>query len=172
MCKLKQTKEKRLHLRFVTCKTLVLLINFTKKDSQLYERALELWETIEKNDFKPQKTSPIEKKEIAKKPTAEKYIGLVDNINSSFITGWVFRKNDNNTLEVAIYINDELFQELKADIMRPGVKKTKGHPTGYCGFKTRITSRTFQPHDKIEVKVLPNEITLPYGQNAKNYFIT
>ena len=170
---MKITKQEKIPLSFslFNAKEPHFIQSIIEKDTILYQKALELWDNIEKNDFKPLLFSN-EKKVSAKKPKTGKYIGLVDNINSSFIAGWVFRENDSDILEVAIYINGELLQKVKADIMRPGVKNLKGHPTGYCGFKTSILTKLLQPNDKIEIKVLPNGITLPFGKNAKNLLIT
>jgi len=147
-----------------------LIDHFIGKDQQLYDKANELWSTIQSNDFKSLKTLNIQKKEKEKKTI--NYIGIVDTINSNTIMGWVFRENDDAVLHVEIYQNGVLRRTVEANIFRPKVKKNRGHPTGNCGFKAKFKKDIFLSNDKIEVKILPDKILIPLGKNTQNFFTT
>lgn len=141
------------------------------KDIELYQRAKVLWEISQNHDFKPLHTLIENRKPRPRKKRIATYIGLVDNITDTTVVGWVFREEDHEErLEVAVYKNSTLLQKGIADIYRPGVQKLKGHATGLCGFHIRLTQHVLSAEDSIEIKVLPENRTVPLSQNAKRFF--
>jgi len=144
---------------------LELIEHFIGKDQKLFKQAHLLWQQIEINHFTSLKTLNIPKKQ----KKSSKYIGIVDTISSNMISGWVFRENNDESILVGIYQNGILRHETKANIFRPGVKKNLGHPTGYCGFKAKFKNNLFQSSDKIEIKILPEEIPIKLGKKALKF---
>ncbi len=149
---------------------------FIGKDLKLYERSLELWEVVKKNNFKPLGTlidhkRSSESTRVQTEPNEIKnYKGIAGKITSHSIVGWVYHKEKQECVMVAIYKNNIFLRSIKADKMRKDLKKQQIHPTGQCGFEAIFDEPTFQKGDKIEIKILPGKISLPLGENI-NIFL-
>ena len=154
-----------------------IISKFIAKDLKLYERSLELWALVKQNDFKPLRSLIDRKKSLGTTRTEvgshqlENYKGIVGQITSNSIIGWVFHKDKEESVTVEIYKNDTLLSTVKADKMRADLKKREIHPTGQCGFEAIFNEATFQNGDKIEVKILPDEILLPFGKNVQAFLV-
>jgi len=146
-----------------------LIKKFIAKDLKLYERSLELWKLVKKNNFKPLRSLITRKKPQAEQQKINKYNGLVGQITSHSIAGWVYHKEKQGNLMISIYKNGIFLRKLKADIMREDLKKQQIHPTGECGFKAIFDEATFKKGDKVEVKILPDKTVLPLGENTKRF---
>lgn len=146
---------------------------FIGKDLQLYSHAQKLWEHSESNQFKSLKSliprrKPTKKRKGPKKKRVP-YHGIVGQIDDTSIKGWVYHKEDPESITIGVYLNGELLKKVKADIMRADIKELKGHPTGLCGFNLTFEPETFQKGDKVEVKTFPDGFVLPFGTRAKSF---
>ena len=146
-----------------------LIDKFIGKDLKLYERSLELWELVKKNNFKPLRTLINRKRSQAEQPKINNYKGIVGQITSNSIVGWVYHKDKQINTVISIYRNGIFLRMLKADIMREDLKKQQIHPTGICGFEAMFSEPTFKKGDKVEIKILPGKIILPLGKDVKNF---
>ena len=162
-------KEVKLRFSLSTQKNNELSEKFIGKDLELYKRSLELWELIKKNNFKPLSSLINRKKPHVKQQKINKYKGVVGQITSNSIAGWVYHEEKQSNMVISIYINGIFLRMLKADIMREDLKKQQIHPTGQCGFEALFDEPTFKKGDKIEVKVLPDKTILPLGKNVKKF---
>jgi hypothetical protein len=169
--------EKRLLFSLSNMKGDKLTEKYVGKDSELYRRSLELWRLVEENNYK---TLPelLERKRISKRKEEEKreeekskkmqlYRGVAGRISPKFIAGWVFHKEKPEKVTIAIYKNGKYLCTAQADRMREDLKRQHIHPTGECGFEVRFEEETFSKGDKVEVKILPDQIPLPQGGNFK-----
>lgn len=151
------------------------ITKFIGKDLELYERALELWEIIKTNDFKPLGKLIERKKSLESMPSETKphemqhYKGIAGKITSHSIIGWVYHKEKQEITEISIYKNDTFLCIVKANEIREDLKKQQIHPTGQCGFKVVFDEPTFQKGDSIEIKILPDKIILPLGKDVKQF---
>ena len=152
-----------------TLKNDALVQNFIAKDIALYQTASSLWETSKTNNFKPI-VEITGKNRLTSKANENKYAGIVDNIKSNFISGWVFHKEKEESITVNLYINDILQETVKADIMRPGVKKNRNHPTGLCGFEFVFEENILHPADKIKIKPMDDDIIIQMSEKCQNFF--
>jgi len=146
-----------------------LIKKFIGKDIELYERSLELWQLVKKNNFKPLRTLIKRKKPQVEKQKKNNYEGVVGLITANSIVGWVYHKEKPGNMVISIYKNGVFLRLLKADIMREDLKKQQIHPTGICGFEAIFNEPTFKKGDKIEVKVVPDKTMLPLGKNVKKF---
>ena len=150
---------------------------FIDKDLKLYERSLELWELIKQNNFKPlgtlieRKQLPESTEEIKKKLAEKKYKGAAGQITSKSIRGWVFHEEREESIMLEIYKNDEFLCVVAADQMRNDLKQRHMHPTGKCGFEVIFENPTFKEGDQVEIKILPDNITLPLGPEVKKFLV-
>ena len=146
---------------------------FIGKDLKLYEYARKLWKLSEDNQFKSLKIL-IDKKAPAKKDKKrvskkKLYDGIVGTISETSVKGWVYHTEHSESIMVGIYKNGTLLEKIKADKMRPDIKKRKGHPTGMCGFNITFKDPVFGHGDQVEVKTLPDETSIPFGKQAKAF---
>jgi len=141
-----------------------------EKDLQLYKKAQDLWELTQANDFKSLKLL-IEKEEAHKKEKKKKesYKGRVMQISENGAIGWVFHTEHPESVLVGLYKNGILLTKVKADLMRPAIKKNMGHPTGLCGFHIKVGNDILKSKDNIELKTLPDGILIPMGKQAKEF---
>lgn len=152
-----------------------LLQVFIDKDLKLYERSLELWELIKQNNFKPlgsliKRKKTVESTEKQKKRLAiKKYKGVAGYITPKSIKGWVFHEENEESIMLEIYKNDDLLCTISADKTRKDLKNRQIHPTGECGFEVVFDKPTFKKGDHVEIKILPDEISLPLGKDIKNF---
>ena len=160
-------KEHKLLFSLDTQRDDELIDKFIGKDLELYERSLELWELVKKNNFKPLRSLINRKKSQAEQQKINKYKGIVGKITSNSIVGWVYHKDKQSNTVISIYKNGIFLRMLKADIMREDLKKQQIHPTGQCGFEVVFDEPTFQKGDKVEIKILPDKTILPLGQDVK-----
>ena len=164
-------EERKLSFSMYVHKRHPLAEKFVGMDVKLYEKACELWDIVKKHDFKPLGTLIERKKAIQNNtPSSQKkYIGVLGKITSHYIRGWVINKKNpqNAVTSVSIYKNGKFLCILKAEKMREDLKKQKIHPTGKCGFEMTFDDVTFNYGDKIEVKILPEKVNLPLGDDAK-----
>ena len=142
---------------------------FIGKDLKLYERSLELWEQVKKNNFKPLRSLIDRKKPQGEEKKINKYKGVVGQITSNSIAGWVYHKEKQSNMVISIYKNGIFLRMLRADIMREDLKKQQIHPTGICGFEAIFDEPTFKKGDKVEIKILPDKTILPLGKNVKDF---
>ena len=142
---------------------------FIGKDIELYERSLELWEQVKKNNFKPLRSLINRKRSQVEDKKINKYKGVVGQISSNSIVGWVYHKEKQSNMVISIYKNGIFLRMLKADIMREDLKKQQIHPTGKCGFEAIFDEPTFKKGDKVEIKILPDKTILPLGENVKQF---
>jgi len=142
---------------------------FIGKDIELYERSLELWEQVKKNDFKPLRSLIDRKRSQVKDKKIDKYKGIVGQITANSIVGWVYHKEKKSNTVLSIYNNGIFLRMLRADIMREDLKKQQIHPTGICGFEAMFNEPTFKQGDKVEIKILPDKTILPLGENVKKF---
>ena len=172
-------KERRLKFSLSTLEGDNLVEKFIGKDIKLYRRALELWSLIEENNFNSLNLL-LERKRISQRKQEEKkqgedikkfqkYRGTAGKISENFIAGWVFHKEEPEKVVLEIYKNGKFLFLTKADRMREDLKKQHIHPTGECGFEVLFEEATFKKGDKVEVKILPDKITLPLGRNVKEF---
>jgi len=153
----------------------LLMKNFINKDIKLYERSMELWELIKKNNYNPlgelikhnQKLESIE--DQRKKLTVHKYKGIAGQITSKSIKGWVFHTENKEHVKVEVYNNSKLLCTLTADGTREDLKKRQLHPTGKCGFEITFKDTTFTEGDNLVIKVLPQKINLPLGPDIRSF---
>ena len=142
---------------------------FIGKDIALYERSLELWEQVKKNNFKPLRSLINRKRPQVEDKKIDKYKGIVGQITSHSIVGWVYHKEKKSNTVLSIYKNGIFLRLLSADIMREDLKKQQIHPTGECGFEVIFDEPTFKKGDKVEIKILPDKTILPLGKNVKQF---
>ncbi len=168
-------KEEKLFFSLGTQRENALTGEFIGKDKVLYERAVELWELVKKNNFKPLASLTNRKKPVEKTPLSQKskemqkYRGIAGKITPNSIGGWAFHIDKQESIELAIYSNDHFLCIAKADKMREDLKKQKVHPTGKCGFEVVFDQPIFNKGDKVEIKILPDEILLRLGENVQNF---
>jgi len=152
-----------------------IISTFIGNDLKLYERSLELWELVKKNNFNPlvtlieHKQKPESIEDQKKKLTMHKYKGIAGQITSKSIKGWVFHTEKEEYVMLEVYNNDTLLCTLTADKIRQDLKKRQLHPTGKCGFEITFDKLTFREGDKVEIKILPENITLPFGPNIRSF---
>jgi len=146
-----------------------LVKKFIGKDIELYERSLKLWELVKTNNFKPLRTLINHNKSKGKDQKINNYKGIVGQITSNSIVGWVYHKEKQSNTVISIYKNGIFLRMLRADIMREDLKKQQIHPTGECGFEAVFDEPTFRKGDKVEIKILPEKTILPLGKNAKDF---
>ncbi len=168
-------KEERLLFSLSSQKENKSLATFIGKDLELYKRALELWEIIKTNNFKPLGVL-IERKKSSENTPLEiepykmkNYKGISGKITSHSIFGWVYHKEKQEITVISIYKNDTFLCIVKADKMRGDLKKQQLHPTGQCGFEVIFDKPTFQKGDKVEIKILPDKTILPLGKDVKHF---
>jgi len=148
---------------------------FIKKDMQIYEEAWKLWDLIKKNNFKPLRALITPKKVKDKtslrrdREQLKNYKGITGQISATRIAGWVFHKDNDEYITVAIYKNDICLCFAKADILRNDLKNQNIHPTGECGFEVVFEEKMFDKGDNIAVKILPHETPLPLGKSVQEY---
>ena len=158
-----------------------LIEQFIGKDIELYKRALELWRLVEENNYSSL-NSLLERKRISQKKKEkkkeeedlkklQKYRGTAGKISENSIAGWVFHKEDPEKVTLEIYKNGKFLFLVKADAMREDLKKQHIHPTGECGFEVHFEEATFKKGDRVEVKILPDKITLPLGKNIIEFLM-
>jgi len=138
-----------------------LLDTFIKRDLYIYDTAKELWQTIRSSNFAPLPKMP--------QTTELHYEGIVDALSINAIAGWVYCFESPESQIVCIYRNGEMLRQVKADIMRPGVKQNKNHPTGLCGFHVRFDTTAFHPSDTIKVCTLNDAFILPFGKEPLKF---
>lgn len=134
-----------------------LIDAFIGRDIQIYETAKKLWEIIRHNNFKP-----------LEKP--KKYEGLVDKISPTIIAGWIFDIDSPESQTVYIYKNDILIEKVYANMLRPGIKKNKKHPTGLCGFQIKFSYPTFSSSDTIQVSTEDGTFILSFTKEVHSFF--
>lgn len=78
--------------------------------------------------------------------------GVVDEISSDRISGWVFSKN-NAPLNVVLLVNGSNVMKTKADRYRAGLHKAGKHPDGKCGFIFNLKNSRITPSDNIQIEV-------------------
>ncbi|WP_350588063.1 hypothetical protein [Psychrobacter sp. 78a-MNA-CIBAN-0178] len=61
-------------------------------------------------------------------------LGKVDVFRSNRISGWVFEKGNEESVELVLKHNDKVIAKTVADLLRPDLKEKGLHPTGECGF--------------------------------------
>lgn len=172
---LKIDKEKEKNLLFDFNEEQVSIKNFIGKDIKLYEKAIELWELIKKNNFIPlgtlieHKQKPESIEDQRKKLAIHKYKGIAGQITSKSIGGWIFHTENKGYVMLELYNNDKLLCTLTADKTRDDLKKRQLHPTGKCGFEITFKNITFREGDNVEIKILPENINLPFGPNIKSF---
>jgi len=146
-----------------------------EKDLTLYSEAIELWELVKKNNFKPLRSLIVRKEPINKISFPEnqirlqEYKGITGVIKSNTIRGWVFHKEKEEIVRIEIFKNNHLLCTVNADKMRMDLKKQHIHPTGECGFEVVFDFDVFERGDKVEVKILPDNILLPLSNDIKNF---
>jgi len=138
-----------------------MLDTFIERDLYIYDTAKELWQTIHSSDFAPLPKMP--------KTTELHYEGIVDALSAKEIAGWVYCLESPESQTVCIYRNGEMLRQVKADIMRPGVKQNKNHPTGLCGFHVHFDTAVFHPSDTIKVITYDKTYTLLLGRGPKEF---
>ena len=149
--------------------------SFIKKDKLLYETAIALWKQSKANHFTPMHLLLAKKKQTKKQTIKEEkanYEGVVDTINASTISGWVYHKESYEPLSIGLYQNNRLIQSVETNIFRAGVKKNKNHPTGLCGFTFSLQDKPLQPKDTLTIEVIPQRVAIKLSQNAKAFFRT
>ncbi len=142
---------------------------FIGKDIELYEKSLELWEQVKKNNFKPLRSLIDRKRSQVEDRKIDKYKGIVGQITENSIVGWVYHKEKKSNTVLSVYRNGIFLRMLRADIMREDLKKQQIHPTGICGFEAMFNEPTFKKGDKVEIKILPDKTILPLGENVKQF---
>ncbi len=158
-----------------------LVEKFVSKDLALYSRSQELWALSKKNDYKPlglllesKESSKDLKNETkpkrTKKPSQmQDHRGISGGIRDSTIAGWVFHKEKKEAVVLRIYHNNRFLCMTKADKFRKDLIDQGIHPTGGCGFKVEFSKPIFKKGDKIEVRILPDNILLPFGPKVKEF---
>lgn len=61
-------------------------------------------------------------------------LGVIDVFNPTKISGWVFEKDSEDSVEVVLKHNDNIIAKTVADMHRKDLKEKQMHPTGNCGF--------------------------------------
>jgi len=82
---------------------------------------------------------------------SKKYNGIIDEASTSEVSGWIVNKDNDNPLNVDLFVNSNKVATMLADIHRPGLKKNKIHSTGNAGFSFKDIS--LQSEDKITIRV-------------------
>ncbi len=175
-------EEKKLKFSLSSLKGDKLVEKFIGKDIELYERAQELWNLIEKNNF-DSLNSLLERKRISQRNKEEKkqkdnlnkldkYRGTAGQISENSIAGWILHKANEETVTLEIYKNGIFLSLAKADKMRDDLKKQHIHSTGECGFEVHFDEPTFKKGDRVEVRILPDKTTLPLGKNIIEFLGT
>ena len=161
-------KAPKILFSLASVKNKELVHTFIGKDIALYAHALSLWEEIAANTFKP--LVQMQNKRVKPKRTA-RYDGIVGILNSSSIAGWVMNLDSEENVQIGIYKNGKLLDQVTADGFRPDIQKHKGHPTGLCGFKMVFKGETFQKGDSVEVKTISDNITIALSKNVKTFLL-
>ncbi|RLA68546.1 MAG: hypothetical protein DRG30_11110 [Epsilonproteobacteria bacterium] len=154
---------------------------FVGKDLELHGRSQELWTLSKENDYKPlglllesRKSSKnlknkTKSKRVKKSREMQDHKGISGGIRDSTIAGWVFHKEKKEAVTLRIYHNNRFLCMTKADKFRKDLIDNNIHPTGVCGFKVDFSKPIFKKGDKIEVKILPDNILLPLGPKVKEF---
>lgn len=113
----------------------------------------------EKNITKEQYESALEFIE----PNPKKYldatritksVGVIDVVNSEYISGWAKYVHDlNKSCEVELILNDNVVVKTVANQFRQDLKDKNMHNTGLCGFKIPVSQFSLKKGDKVSVKV-------------------
>ena len=61
-------------------------------------------------------------------------LGLIDVFSPTKISGWVFEKGSENSIEVVLKRNDSIIARTVANMYRKDLEEKEIHPTGNCGF--------------------------------------
>jgi hypothetical protein len=79
-------------------------------------------------------------------------IGHIDAVDDLRIVGWCLDTDDAASLQIELYKNGDLLSTQLARHYRPGLFKSKRHPTGKCGFNVNFKENDFKDGDLITVK--------------------
>jgi len=165
-------KEKTMRFSLAQHKGHPLVEKFIGKDIVLYEQVQALWELQRSHGYlslkvlkRPEETSVVSQRSISKR----RIRGVVSHITSKTIVGWASVKGREKNVKVRVYRNGKYLGEAIANKMRPAIKESGKHPTGYCGFKMQFEKETFCEKDHIEVKVMPEEFVLPLGKPSQKF---
>lgn len=61
-------------------------------------------------------------------------LGVIDVFSINKISGWVFEKGSEDSVEVVLKHNDNIIAKTVANMYRKDLKEKEIHPTGHCGF--------------------------------------
>ncbi|MGP4963625.1 hypothetical protein [Psychrobacter celer] len=97
-------------------------------------------------------------------------LGMVDVFNFTRISGWVFEKDSEDSVEVILKHNDSIIAKTVANIYRKDLEEKEIHPSGHCGF----IFDTFQVDQDIslfdlKVEVLATSIVIEPTPEIKKY---
>lgn len=96
--------------------------------------------------------------------------GYVDNIGSSFISGWVIRDGQKGPVWVRVLVNGKIVRKRqKANLFRNDVFLQKMHFNGNCGF--RFKNLNLKKGDIIVVEAGIEKIKLPLTENVVNWLM-
>jgi len=91
--------------------------------------------------------------------------GIVGTIELRLVKGWA-KDETEEPLELSLYIDDELVQTTKANILRKDLVENGIHKTGKCGFEFRLQDRLIIDASNLVVKY--NNEVLRFSNNIKN----
>lgn len=78
--------------------------------------------------------------------------GNIDFVDDLKIVGWCLDTDDAASLQVELYKNGDLLSTHLARHYRPGLFKSKRHPTGNCGFIVNFKANDLKDGDLLTVK--------------------
>ena len=143
---------------------------FLDKDLQLYKRTLELWALTKESGFKTLKESITDKTTIYTPINqAPGFRGGCGIIEEKIIRGFAFYQDTEEPLSLEIYNNCKLLISTIANIPRPDLKEKFNLRKNTCGFQCIFEENTFRKGDKVDIIIIPENITIPIMGNAKDF---
>ena len=164
--KITKQENKPLSFSLFKAKESPLIQSIIEKDTILYQRAVQLWKQTKENNFEPLDIVNKQKYSI---PSVGKYDGVVGILDTTSIAGWVMNLDHAESVLIGVYKNNTLIDQVIADGMRPDIKQHKGHPTGRCGFKIVFKNPTFKNGDVVEVKTIPDNVSISLNRDVKTF---
>ena len=114
----------------------------------------------------------LNKSERVHQPDPSKdYIGYLDLVSGSKVSGWARRIKSDQPIEVVLYINNEEIMRTTADKFRQDLVDANVHSKGKCAFEFRIENVVqITSQDTIRVSPAESAVDLPTVKTPTLYF--
>ena len=162
-------KENKHSFSLSSVKESSLVTKFTEKDNLLYIEAKKLWNLSKENDFKSLKELIEQKTVYVDMNETENFKGASGVMNEKSIRGYALNLNSQKSLNIEIYINNQLLCTTKADMTRKDIADKFQHSNEECGFLINFDKPTFKKGDDVDIIIVPENIRVPIVGNAQKF---